>query len=180
MRVYVAVALNGNTQYWQRDREMKDANGAWFAQPYFVIDRKLGTQMDDVPAKALVNRLRAEFHESPWLESVEPRERIDVPREGSTSEPEKRSPVIATLDDVNWFIVRPAETPNGPKWYVHVKNPRVPGEPTPVFGDSPLETLEKAKGLGFLDFIEKYVPPAPAAPAQPPTNQPRLRPGAYR
>lgn len=177
MRVFVAVNLNGSVQYYQRDREERDKDGKFFAQPYFVIDRLHATQMDDVPAKILVTRLRAEFRESPWLEGVENRERIDVPRDGNTSEPEKRSPVIATLNDIDWYIVKPANTPQGPKWFVHVKNPRVPGEPTPVFGDSALETLEKAKGLGLLDFVEKYIPPAPVAPAQPQANIPRLRPG---
>lgn len=174
MRVYVAVNLNGSVQYYQRDREERDKNGSFFAQPYFVIDRKLGTQMDYDPGKVLVDRLRNEFHESPWLESVEDRQRLDVPRE-NTSEPEKRLPVIATLDDATWYIVKPADTPDGPKWFVHVRNPRVPGEPVPLYANSPLEVLERAQGLGYLDFLERYVPPAPAQPAPPPTNQPRLR-----
>lgn len=178
MRCYVALNLNGSTQYFQRDREERDKDGKWFRQPYFVVDRKLATQMDALPAKVLVNRLRTEFRESPWLEGVENRERIDVPRESSPSEPEKRKPVIATLNDIDWYIVKPADTPQGAKWFVHVKNPRVPGEAVPLYANSPLEVLERAEGLGYLGFLEKYIPPAPAAPAQPPTNQPRLRPGS--
>ena len=180
MRVYVAVNFGGSVQYFQRDREERDKSGNWFAQPYFVIDRKLATQMDDTVAKILVNRLRVEFHESPWLESVETRERIDVPRDGSGTA-EERKAVAATLNDVDWYVIKPANLPAGPKWFVHVKYPDRVGDPEPVYADTPLGVLERIQSLGWMSLIEdaRYIPPAPAAPTQPSRTLPRLRPGSY-
>ena len=179
MRVYVAVNLNGSVQYYQRDREERSRDGQWFSQPFFVTERLHATQMDEAAAKSLVNRLRNDFRESPWLESVQDRARIDVPREGYPQEPEQRKPVIATLDDVNWYIVKPANTPNGPRWFVSVMPPgRVVGDPDPIYADTPLSVLERIHNLGWTHLLERYVPPAAPAPVQPQTNLPRLRPGS--
>lgn len=179
MRVYVAVNLNGSTQYYQRDREAKNKDGHWFAQPYFVIDRLTATQMDDVVGKTLVMRLRNEFKESAWLESVETRERIDVLRDGyQESGEDTRTPMIVSfLDDGVWHIVRPCLRPAGRQWYVKVRLPN--REQETLYADTIDELSAKIIGLKWTPFLlDKYeMPPAPT-PAQPQRNLPRLRPGS--
>lgn len=67
-----------------------------------------------------------------------------------------REPVIATLDDATWFVVRPANTVNGPQWFLKI---RVPGRPTveTIYAADPLAVLQRAHDLGWLKFAEKYV-----------------------
>lgn len=185
-QVYVVVsAFDGSPRYYARHQTGTDSRtGVTFSQPFFVEKKAEAKAMGEDAARLFVRTLRNEFKADPYLESPATGERIDVGRDGII-EPAKRTPMAATLDDENspgarWFVVRPADTPQGPKWFVRVKNPRVPGEPTPVYGDSPLDALQKAKELGLLDFaVEPYVQPAPPAPTQAQTNQPRSRPGSF-
>ena len=125
----------------------------------------------------MVKRLRL-LREDPWLQDFAGN-RIDVPSDSPQSFAEDtREAMHATLDGQAWYLVLPANTPNGPQYFLRCN---VPGRPQDiVYADTPISVLKRAQDMGFLVFGEKA--PAPAVPkpvAQAPTMG-RRRPGDLR
>jgi hypothetical protein len=166
-RFYVAVHLNGCTQYYTRDSENM-VNKRWTSVPQFVTESSAASPKLEAEALNLVKRLRS-LKVNPWLVDMEGK-RLDVPEDGSPIYTEdNRQPVRATLADdaaiaagtAVWYAVRPANTVNGPKWFCHFV---VPGRPQmdTVYADSPIAVLIRAEQLHFLPYGERA--PAPEAP----------------
>jgi hypothetical protein len=182
-KFYVCIIWGGVPQFYQRDVENK-VNGRWTAVPTFVISPADATPMLEQSALAMVKRLRL-LRADPWLQDLAGN-RIDVPSDSPQSFTEDtRGPVRATLDDdaavangtAQWFTVKPANTVNGPRWYVKAV---VPGRPEPdvIYSESPLGALQRAADIGFLQFCERDTAPAPKPqPVAAISNGPRTRPG---
>jgi hypothetical protein len=175
-RCRVVVHIHGQNQYYQRDREEKGRDGKWFAQPFFVINPREAITMSEAQAIVFVHKLRS-LGVDPWVEDAATGRRIDVPHETQSSSGEDtRQPVIATLNDIDWYIVRPANTPNGRQWFICMFVPGFPERLT-IYSNEPLAVLQRAQDLNYLQFVEKYQRPEPQQ-ATPTINKgPRLRPG---
>lgn len=171
-RCRVGLVINGQNQYYQRDREEK-RNGRYVAVPYFVVDDQVAT-MSEAAARAFVSRLRA-MRLDPWIEDCKDGRRIEVANETvQQSGVDTRTPVSASIDDVNDYVVKPANTPNGPKWFIHIDVPGIT-EPQVVYADDPLRVLQRAEDMGFLKYAPLYKRPEPQAPATPNSHA-----GGYR
>jgi hypothetical protein len=181
-QVYVCIIYSGRTQRYTRDVEEK-RGGRWTAVPYFTAD-STATKMTEQAGIALVKRLRL-LREDPWLESVATGERIDVPSDSPSFAEDTREVMRATLDDdaavangtAQWYVVKPANTPGGAKWYVKAV---VPGRPEPdvIYSDTILGALQRAADIGFLCFCERNTPPERPKQQQPvASNGPKIRPG---
>src|SRR5436305_13659326 len=117
-RCKVALELYGHTQFYQREREEKSpTTGSYYSQPYFSLDPP-HLIMNEAVARALVQKLRNQFKVRPWIVDVSDGRRIDVAEENAPYAEDTRKPMLASLDDVNFYVVRPANTPNGPKWFL--------------------------------------------------------------
>lgn len=175
-RCRVCVHLNGATQYYQRDAEQK-RDGRWVATPFFVIDPRGAVTMNEAQAIAFVQKLRS-LGADPWVEDAKDGRRIDVPGEQLQSGEDNRTPVAATLDDVNWYVVKPICRPEGRKWFVSIP---VPGFPTNVvlYADEPLDVLRRAEELAYLPFAEKYERPAEPQTTVFQSRGSRRRPGDF-
>jgi hypothetical protein len=164
-RYFVAVNLNGGTQYYSRDSESL-INNRWTSVPQFVVETGKASPMLEPTATALVKRLRS-LREDPWLVSCTESQRLDVPEDGKpTYTEDNRQPVRATLDSdaavangtASWFVVRPARTPLGQKWFINYNLPNRPRGQDQIYSDSAIEVLERAQQLHVLEYAE----PAPA------------------
>jgi hypothetical protein len=180
-KYYVGISLYGKSQYYQRDAENL-VKGRWTAVPTFTPELPQAILMSEELALSLVKRLR-DLKEDPWLQTPEG-QRIKPPEDGQPQHIEDtRKEVRATLDDehsaaAQWYVVRPANTVNGPKWFVKYSLPGRPVGQDSVFSDSALEALERAKMIGVLEFCEKDVPaPQAPQPAVAKVRGPMIRPG---
>jgi hypothetical protein len=173
-RVRVGHIINGVDQYYQREAEVRERNN-FVVKPFFVADKRQAITLSEDLGIALVKKLRA-LKANPWLEDVSNERRIDVADEPQQSSgKDTRVPMKASLDDQNYFAVRPANTTEGPKWFVRCT---VPGRPTEdiIYSDTILGALERAQDLGFLQYGESAPAPEPEAPAAPRVGF-RRRPG---
>jgi hypothetical protein len=138
-------------------------------------------------ATALVQRLRSLKVDS-WLVSMEG-QRVDVAEDGKPNFSEdNRVPMRATLDSdaavanntARWYLVKPARTPLGLKWFVNYNLPGRPVGQDQIYSASAVECLERAEQLHVLEFCEKAPAPQPKpAPVQQAVG-PRVRPGSFR
>jgi hypothetical protein len=176
-RCRVGVMLNGLQQYYQRDREEK-RNGKWASIPYFVVDLKQASAMSEAVATAFVKKLQALGVKNLWIEDCKDGRRIEVAGETPQSGEDNRTAMIASLDDINEYVVYPIARPEGRKYFLKII---VPGLPNPyvAYGDDPLATLSKAAALDYLRFAEKYERPQQAPPVHN-SNGARRRPGDLR
>jgi hypothetical protein len=185
-RYFVAVNLNGRTQYYSRDSENL-VSGRWTSVPQFLADTSKASPMLEPTATALVKRLRS-LREDPWLVSMEG-QRVDVAEDGQPFTEDTRTAVRATLDSdaavangtAAWYIVRPARTPLAQKWFINYNLPNRPRGQDQIYSDSAIEVLERAQQLHVLEYAE----PAPTLPTPQPATParvlgPRVRPGDRR
>lgn len=171
-RIRVCVTLNGTTQYYQRDIEVRD-DTKYIAKPYFVIDVKQAATMSEPAAKAFVSRLRA-MRVDPWIEDSRDGRRIEFtsnesqqPQFGDT-----RTEVRATLDEPSpeerWYKLIPVNRPDGgAMWLLKCLVPGVP-DPQLIYEKDPLSCLRRAQDLNFLQYGERApaLEPQPAAPVR--------------
>src|SRR5271157_2338846 len=122
-RFHVALNLHGRVQYYSRDSESM-VDKRWRSVPQFVIEISKASPMLEATAISLVQRLR-NLKEDPWLVSMEG-QRVNVAEDGKPNFSEdNRVPMRATLDSdavvaagtATWYVVRPARTPLGLKWF---------------------------------------------------------------
>jgi hypothetical protein len=177
-RCRVCVHLYGQTQYYQRDSEQR-RDGRWVAVPFFVINRPEAVTMGEAQGRALIDKIRSlGWRGEIWIETHDGR-RIDVDQPVQESA-EDNQPVIATLDDQTWYIVKPIVRPaEGRMWFVSI---RVPCFPVPVvlYAKEPLAVLQKAHDLNYLQFLEVFERPQPQQQAvQNNSRGFRRRPGDY-
>lgn len=181
-RVRVCLMFGDVRQFYIRETEV-NKGGQWVAQPFIDVHINQAATMSEDVGRGMVNRFRSLGVKDAWLEDARDGRRIDVqPEVAPNSGEDTRKPVAATLNDIDWFIVRPANTPQGAKYFAKA---RVPGRADyeVIYSDSPLEVLERAKDLGWLDFCERIAAPAAANPQQTENRYlqtPRLRPGDRR
>jgi hypothetical protein len=176
-RCYVGAVVNGSNQFYQRDTERKGKDGRWESVPYFVLNRSEALTMSEAAAKIFVARLRSLKVNSAWIEDARDGRRIEVTSESTQSGKDTRAEVTASIDDVNDYLIKPANTPNGPKWFIHIVVPGIT-EPQVVYADDPLGVLQRAEDMGFLKYAPLYKRPEPQSPAS--TNSAgvvRRRPG---
>jgi hypothetical protein len=183
-RVRVGLVLQGTDTFYQREEEIKDTStGRWKARPYFVTDKRQAITMSEEIGLRLVERLRG-LKLNPWMEDVNGERRLNLPQQNvPNSGVDNRTTATATLDDANspdasWYIIRPTNTPNGPKWFLRID---LPGHPQPqiIYEDHPLAVLQRAVDMNILQYAVKYEPPPqPAAPVQ--NSNGRIRPGSLR
>jgi hypothetical protein len=184
-RTRVGVILNGVPQFYQRDREEK-RNGKFVAVPFFVVNASEAATMPEIAAKSFVSRLRSLGVQNAWIEDCLDGRRIEFTSESTQSGEDNRTPVAATLDDENspqarWFVVKPANTQHGRKWFLRIDLPGV-ADPQIIYADEPLGVLQRAEDMGFLMHAVKYERPTPP-PAPAPQNSAgvfRRRPGSIR
>jgi hypothetical protein len=180
-RVYVGAVVNGQEQFFQRDTERKSKDGRWESVPYFVINRSEATTMSEAAAKIFVARLRSLKVNSAFIEDARDGRRIEFASESVQSGKDTRLEVAATLDDENspearWYKVKPANTPNGPKWFLHIDLPGVT-DPQIIYADDPLGVLQRAEDVGFLQHAVKYERPQPQQSPVQNSSVVRRRPG---
>jgi hypothetical protein len=177
-RCYVGAVVNGSNQFYQRDAERKGANGKFEAVPFFVLNRSDATTMSEAAAKIFAARLRSLKVHSAFIEDARDGRRIDlahVPQRSGSED--TRVPMRASLDDQNYFAVRPANTVEGPRWFVRCT---VPGRPEPdtIYSETILGALQRAQDLGFLPYGERAPAPEPQqVPATRNSTAVRRRPG---
>jgi hypothetical protein len=126
--------------------------------------------MDESAARILLQRLRSLGRNDAWIEDAKDGRKIDVPFDTPQSSGEDdRQPMIATLNDVDWYIVRPTCRPEGKQWFMKIIIPGQLGpEPVVVYANDPLGVLQRADDMSYLQFAEIYQRPQPqqAAPQQ--------------
>jgi hypothetical protein len=180
-RTRVCVTLNGTTQYYQRDIEVRDGT-KYIAKPYFVIDVKQAATMSEPAAKTFVSRLRA-MRLDPWIEDCRDGRRIEF-SSNESQQPlfgDTRIAVRATLDDehsseARWYKLIPVNRPDGgAMWLLKCLVPGVP-DPQLIYEKDPLSCLRRAQDLNFLQHGERAPAPEPEAPAAPRVGF-RRRPG---
>ncbi|SRR6266550_1110291 len=176
-RVKVALEIDGRVQYYSRDAETKNTRtGEWYAQHQFRIDPPHAV-MSEAVARVFIQKLRSESNKvRPWIVDVSDGRRIDVEEPTQQSGEDNRTPKLASLDDVNFYVVKPICRPDGRKWFIKIVVPGVP-DPQVLYADDPLGVLQRAQDMNFLQFAEKYA--APEQPQQQVQAPPaaRLRPG---
>jgi hypothetical protein len=182
-RTRVGVMLNGVPQYYQRDREEK-RNGKFVAVPFFVVNTSEAATMTEGAAKSFLARLQSLGVNNAWIEDCKDGRHIEFTSESTQSGEDARTPVAATLDDENspearWFAVKPANTPNGPKWFLRIDLPGVT-DPQIIYADDPLGVLQRAEDMGYLKFAARYERPQSQAPAVRNSSAYRKRPGSIR
>jgi hypothetical protein len=175
-RTRVGVIFQGVPQYYQRDREEK-RNGKFVAVPFFVVNTNEAATMSEAAAKTFITKLRSLGVQNAWIEDCKDGRRVEFKTEAAQSGKDTRTEVTASIDDVNDYIIKPANTPNGQKWFIHIDVPGIT-EPQVIYGDDPLGVLQRAEDMGFLKYAPLYKRPEPQEPA--PTNSRvgfRRRPG---
>lgn len=176
-RCYVGAVVNGLDQFFQRDMERKGTNGKFEAVPFFVRNRSEATVMSEAAAKMFVARLRSLGANSAWIEDARDGRKITADHESQQSGDDNREAVAASLDDVNFYVVKPICRPDGRKWFLKIIVPGLP-DPYVTYGDDPLATLKRAEDLGYLQFAERYERPQPQqAPVRNSAGVVRRRPG---
>lgn len=159
-RCRVGVMLNGSEQWYQRDSEQR-RDGRWVAVPFFVINKREAVTMAEAHARSLVDKIRSRgWRGTIWIENQSGR-RIDVDQPVVESGEDTRTAVAATLDDVNWYVVKPIIRPaEGRQWFISIP---VIGFPVPVvlYAPEPLGVLQRAADLNYLQFATRYEMPAP-------------------
>ncbi len=174
-RCYIGVHLNGSDQFYQRDTERKGKDGKWEAVPFFVINRSEAAVMSEAVAKAFVARLRS-LGANPWIQDAKDGSRIDVSGESIQSGEDNRTAVSASIDDVNFYVVKPICRPDGQKWFMRIDPPGI--APQVIYADDPLGVLQRAADMNFLQYAEKYHRPQPQqAPPARNSSVVRRRPG---
>ena len=186
-RVRVCLILQGAPHYYQRETEQK-RGGRWVALPYFVNNPREAVSMTEAFARHFVVKLQGMGLKNLWLEDCRDGRRIEVESEAPQQVVEdNRSTATATLDDqyspdARWYIVKPVNRPNGGAMWV--LKCVVPGasDPQLFFEKHPLDCLQRAQDLNFLQYGERApAPEPPAAPVQNSNNgAPRMRPGSFR
>ena len=177
-RCRVGLLFNDEPLFYQREQEYRK-DGRWAARPYFEA-RSHSITMSEGEARVLIQRLRSLGRHDAWIEDARDGRKIDVPFESQSSGEDTRQPMIASLDDSNWYIVKPANTPAGPKWFLTMFVPGLPERAT-IYADDPLGVLRRATDMNYLQFAEVYQrPPEPPQQATPKFNGPRRRPGDLR
>ena len=149
-RCKVALEIDGCVQYYSRDAEMKDPRtGQWYAQHQFRIDQPHAT-MSETVARIFVQKLRSESNKvRPWIVDVSDGRRIDVEEPTQQSGEDNRTPKLASLDDVNFYVVKPICRPDGRKWFIKILVPGV-SDPQVLYGDDPLAALQRAQDMNFM------------------------------
>jgi hypothetical protein len=178
-RCYVGAVVNGSNQFYQRDTEVRDGT-KYVAKPYFVLSRSEATTMSEAAGKVFVTRLRSLGVNSAWLEDARDGRRIEFASESvQQSGVDTRIPMKASLDDQNYFAVRPANTVEGPRWFVRCT---VPGRPEPdvIYSETILGALQRAEDVGFLAYGERAPAPEPQPTAPRNSSVVRRRPGDLR
>ena len=169
-RVRVGLLFNDGAElFYQREAEVRDnRTGKYVVKPHFV-DKHEAIKMSEEFGLRLVERLRG-LKLNPFMEDVNGERRLDLPQQNvPNSGVDNRTTATATLDDGNspdacWYIVRPTNTPNGPKWFLRIDVPGL-AEPQVIYEDDPLAVLQRAVAMNFLQYAVKYEqPPQPAAP----------------
>jgi len=180
-RCFVGAVLNGSDQFYQRDSERKGKDGRWEAVPYFVLNRSEAATMSEAAAKIFVARLRSLKVNSAFIEDAKDGRRIDVSGESTQSREDTRTPVAASIDDVNDDVVKPANTPNGQKWFIRIDVPGIT-ETQVVYADDPLGVLQRAADMNYLKYAPLYERPVPqqAAAAAPSSRAYLKRPGSIQ
>ncbi len=176
-RVKVALEIDGCVQYYSRDAETKNMRtGEWYAQHQFRIDPPHAV-MSEAVARIFVQKLRSESKVvRPWILNLADGRRIDVEEPTQQSGEDNRTSKIATLNDIDWYIVKPICRPDGRKWFIKILVPGV-SDPQVLYGDDPLAALQRAEDMGFLRFAEKYAAPPQQQQQVQATPAARLRPG---
>jgi hypothetical protein len=132
--------------------------------------------MSEVVARHFVTKCQGLGIRGLWIEDCKDGRRIEVdgPPQSQSGE-DRRTAVLASIDDVNDFVVKPANTVNGPKWFIRIDVPGI--DPQVIYDNDPLAVLERAEAMGFLKYAVKYEQPQePAAPVRNPNGW-RRRPG---
>jgi hypothetical protein len=184
-RVRVGVFFQGCDQYYQREAEVREGT-KYVIKPSFVADKRQAITMSEDLGLRLVERLRS-LKVNPFMEDVNGERRLDLPQQNVPSSGEdNRKAVQATLDDdgviasnqARWYVVKPANTPNGPKWFLRIDLPGVT-EPQIIYADDPLAVLQRASDMNFLQYAVKHEQPQPQQQAQAIQNKSsaRRRPG---
>src|ERR1700733_12145225 len=165
MRVRVGHVINGVDQYYQREAEGREGS-TYVVKPFFVAEKRQAIVMSEELGVALVKRLRA-LKANPWLEDVATERRIDVAGGSTQSGVDTRTAVSASIDDINDYIVKPAATPHGPKWFLRIDVPGIT-DPQIIYADDPLGVLQRAADMNFLQYAPLYKRPEPqqAPPAR--------------
>jgi len=117
---------------------------------------------------------------SAWIEDCVDGRRIEFASESIQPGEDNRTPVAATLDnehspEARWFVVKPADTQHGRKWFLRIDLPGV-ADPQIIYADEPLDALQRAEDLGFLKYAVRYERPLPQAPVRN-SSVVRRRPG---
>jgi hypothetical protein len=183
-RCRVCLILQGAPHYYQRETEQK-REGRWVALPYFVNNPREAVSMSESFARAFVVKLQGLGLKGLWLEDCRDGRRIEVE---SPSQPQSgvdnRTTATATLDDehspdASWYVVKPTNTPYGPKWFLRID---VPGfaEPQVIYEDDPLAVLRRAVDMGILKYAVKHELPKPQPVVQQTAPTWRRRPGDMR
>ena len=180
-RVRIGLLFDGVEKFYQREAEVRDnRTGKYVVKPFFV-DKHEAIKMSEEFGLRLVERLRG-LKLNPFMEDVNGERRLNLPQQNVPSSGEdRRTTATATLDDANspdaaWYIVKPTNTPNGPKWFLRID---IPGhaEPQVIYADDPLAVLRRAVDMNFLQYAIKYEQPqTQQAPVQN-TSGWRRRPG---
>jgi hypothetical protein len=179
-RVRVGLVLQGTETFYQREEEIKDTStGKWKTRPYFVTDKRQAITMSEDVGLVMVTKLRG-LKLNPFLEDVSNERRLDLPSQNvPDSGEDNRTNMIATLDGVNSYLIKPICRPSGRCWFLRIDVPGLP-DPYVAYGEDPLACLRKAEDLNYLRFAERYETPQPQqAPATQNQTAPkwRRRPG---
>jgi hypothetical protein len=163
-RTRVGVILNGVPQFYQRDREEKRGN-KFVAVPFFVVNINEAATMTEGAAKMFVARLQSLGVTNAWIEDCKDGRGIEFASESTQSGEDDRTAVAASLDDVNFYVVKPICRPDGRKWFIRIDVPGI-AQPQVVYADDALGVLQRAEDMGFLQHAVKYERPQPQqAPA---------------
>jgi hypothetical protein len=174
-RTRVGIIFQGVPQYYQRDREEKRGN-KFVAIPFFVVNTSEAATMPEIAAKSFVSRLRSLGVQNAWIEDCLDGRRIEFTSESTQSGEDTRTPVAATIDDVNSYVVKPICRPDGQKWFMRIDPPGIATQV--IYADDPLGVLQRATDMNFLQYAEKYERPQPQqAPAVNNSRVVRQRPG---
>jgi hypothetical protein len=179
-RVRVGLLLYGTEQYYQREEEIRDAKTKrYMLRPYFVTEKRQAITMSEDLGLAMVTKLRG-LKLNPFLEDVSNERRLDLPQQNvPDSGEDNRTNMIASLNDVDEYLVKPICRPSGRCWFIRIDVPGLP-DPYVAYGEDPLACLRKAEDLNYLRFAERYERPQPqhAAPVKN-SNVARRRPGDF-
>ena len=177
-RTRVGVMIHGVPQFYQRGREEKRGD-KFVAVPFFVVNVNEAATMNEAAAKVFVARLRS-LGANPWIEDVKDGRRIDAAHELQQSDEDTRTAVAASIDDLNFYVVKPICRPDGQKWFMRIDPPGI--APQVIYGDDPLGVLRRAEDMGFLNYAVKHErqPQPQQSPVQNSAGVVRRRPGDLR